>query len=182
MKTTSLLALAACGGIIAAPIAIQFGRGDTNTPPKVTMPSPSSALDVDNPSLMHSKFMQVTSGAPLVFDMDAIAALKAPGNLAEINSQGRTLLEVSSNWFVYASGHLLGRFEGTNWIKMEIPDTNATMNLSFVQQALKQVWSEGSQFGIAAAIQNKTLVQMENAQELQKAAMFLRFGNQGGKR
>ena len=57
-------------------------------------------------------------------------------------------------------------------------DTNAVLALPYVQQALQQVFAQGVQFGVAAGLQNKTLVQMDDAQGLQKAAMFLRFGNQ----
>jgi len=55
-------------------------------------------------------------------------------------------------------------------------DTNAVMALPYVRQALMSAFGEGIQFGIAASIQNRSLVEMQNAQELQKIAMWLRFG------
>lgn len=60
-------------------------------------------------------------------------------------------------------------------------DTNAIVRLPFVQQFLAQAFQEGAQFGIAAALQNKTLAQMDDAQGLLRAAMFMRFGNQSKK-
>lgn len=59
-------------------------------------------------------------------------------------------------------------------------DTNAIVRLPFVQQFLAQAFQEGAQFGIAAALQNKTLAQMDDAQGLLRAAMFMRFGAQKG--
>lgn len=55
-------------------------------------------------------------------------------------------------------------------------DTNAILQLPYVQRFMQQVFAEGVQFGVAAALQNKTLVQMEDATALQRAALFMRFG------
>ncbi len=60
-------------------------------------------------------------------------------------------------------------------------DTNAVMALPYVQQALHAAWSEGAQFGVSASINNRTLVQMQDAAGLYKAAMFLRFGGGAAK-
>lgn len=69
---------------------------------------------------------------------------------------------------------------GTNTPAVVTTDTNTVMALPYVQQALRQAWSEGAQYGVSAAIQNKTLVQMQDAAGLYKAAHFMRFGAQKG--
>lgn len=100
---------------------------------------------------------------------------KQTGDLLNFTDGGKALITLSSNRTLVVAGKVLGRLVGTNWIAAA-PDTNATMALPFVRQALHQAWGEGAQFAISAAIQNKTLVQMQDAQGLYKAAMFLRFG------
>lgn len=60
--------------------------------------------------------------------------------------------------------------------------TNDVMALPYVQSALLQAFQQGVQFGVAAGIQNRTLVDMQDAQALQRAAMWMRFGNQKGAR
>ena len=68
-------------------------------------------------------------------------------------------------------------------IKLQLPtdlisktDTNAVMSLPVVQQLATAAFAQGVQFGVMAALQNQTLVQMQDAEGLHKAALFLKFG------
>ena len=68
-------------------------------------------------------------------------------------------------------------------IKLQLPtdlisktDTNAVMSLPVVQQLATAAFAQGVQFGVMAALQNQTLVQMQDADGLHKAALFLKFG------
>lgn len=120
MKTQTLLAIAACGGIILAPFA-----SDTN---RVSIPTPSARLDAPEASLM-----------------------PGPTNLPPaLQSTPET---------IYAN-------------------TNAVLRLPYVQTALLQAFQQGVQFGVGASIQNKTLVEMQDAQALIRVANYMRFGAQ----
>lgn len=130
MKTTTILALAASGGLILAPIGAQIG---TNTN-HVAIPSPDPRIDAPERSEMPGR----TNSPPA------------------LQSSPQTILGAS--------------------------DTNGVMAIPYVQSALLQAFQQGVQFGVAASCQNKTLVQMEDAQALQRAAMWMRFGGQKGQR
>lgn len=164
------------------PLLLCLGAGtndpSTNAPAAHPIPSPAAALDAEDSSQMPSKLQSASSpAAPLMIDTAKIGATKIK-NIAEITNNGATVLTVSSNWHVYVSGKLIGRINGTNWISMESPDTNTIFYLPFVQNAMSQVFAEGIQFGVGAAIQNQTLVQMKDSEGLHRAANFMRFGNQ----
>jgi hypothetical protein len=165
MKTAHTLALAACLGIILAPIAAQLGRGDTN---KVAIASLPAALDAESPSLM--------PGSSTRGPIKLLSVAKSPEGV--ISADPGAIVEEGTNKWFKASGAL-----SNGWVKLppemlKPTDTNAVMALPYIRQALMQAFGEGIQFGTLASIQNKTLVQMEDHKGLEKAAMFLRFGPQ----
>lgn len=55
-------------------------------------------------------------------------------------------------------------------------NTNAVLRLPYVQTALLQAFAQGVQFGVAASINNRTLVEMQDAQALIRVANYMRFG------